>query len=63
MLHDLVLRNRSYRRFDQSAEITLDTLKELVELARLSASSSNLQALKYLLSCDAAKNAVIFPTH
>jgi nitroreductase len=31
-----------------------------VDLARLSASAANLQPLKYLLSCDPEKNALIF---
>jgi nitroreductase len=61
MLRDLVLKNRSYRRFYQEVEITLDTLKELVDLARLSASATNAQPLKYILSCDRDKNALIFP--
>jgi nitroreductase len=60
-LRDLVLKNRSYRRFDQEATINLETLKELVDLARLSASGSNIQPLKYVLSADAATNARIFP--
>lgn len=60
-LRDLVLKNRSYRRFYQEATIQLETLKELVDLARLSASASNRQPLKYLLSSDPQKNAVIFP--
>jgi len=34
---------------------------ELVDLARLSASSANRQPLKYLLSCDLVRNALIFP--
>ena len=61
MLRDLVLKNRSYRRFYQEATIERDTLKELVDLARLSASGGNRQALKYILSCDPQKNALIFP--
>ena len=61
MLKDLILKNRSYRRFHEDAGIDLDTLKELVDLARLSASAANLQPLKYILSCDPPKNAVIFP--
>ncbi|UCC65330.1 MAG: nitroreductase family protein [Anaerolineae bacterium] len=60
-LRDLVLKNRSYRRFDQETAIKLETLKELVDLARLSASASNRQPLKYVLSSDSQKNAVIFP--
>ena len=61
MLRDLILTNRSYRRFHESAAVSLDTLKALVDLARLSASASNLQPLKFVLSWDAEKNALIFP--
>src|SRR4030065_208840 len=61
MLKDLVLKNRSYRKFYQDVSIGLETLKELVDLARLSASALNLQPLKYMLSCEPKKNAVIFP--
>lgn len=39
---ELVLRNRSYRRFHQDVRIDLSTLKELVELSRLSASGGNI---------------------
>jgi nitroreductase len=61
MLKDLVYKNRSYRRFDQSYQIKIETLRELVDLARHSASGNNLQPLKFILSCDAEKNAKIFP--
>ena len=61
MLRDLVIKNRSYRRFFQEQAIEIDTLRELVDLARLSASAANLQPLKYILSCTAEKNALIFP--
>jgi nitroreductase len=61
MIRDLILKNRSYRRFYQDAAIDLQTLRELVDLARLSASGGNMQPLKYILSCDVAKNALIFP--
>lgn len=61
MIRDLVLKNRSYRRFYQESIIELETLKELVDLARLSASGGNTQPLKYILSCDPQKNALIFP--
>jgi nitroreductase len=62
MLDKLVLTNRSYRRFHQEVTIKLETLRELVNLGRLSASALNLQPLKYVLSCDPKKNAKIFPT-
>jgi nitroreductase len=62
MLKDLVRSNRSYRRFHQEEAIDCDTLRELVDLARLSASGANRQPLKYKLSCDPQTNARIFPT-
>ena len=62
MIRDLVLQNRSYRRFHQEVAITEETLRELVDLARCSASASNRQPLKYMLSCDPEKNALIFQT-
>ena len=61
MLKDLVLTNRSYRRFHQEFALDLETLRELVDLARCSASGGNKQPLKYILSCDPEKNALIFP--
>ncbi len=61
MLKDLVLKNRSYRRFYQEVVVELKTLRELVDLARLSASALNLQPLKYVLSCEPQENALIFP--
>ena len=61
MIRDLILKNRSYRRFYQATRIQYETLKELVALARLSASSKNSQPLKYILSCDPQKNSLIFP--
>jgi nitroreductase len=60
-LKELVLRNRSCRRFNQEASIDLKTLRQLVDLARLSASEANLQPLKYILSCNEKNNALVFP--
>ena len=61
MLRDIVIANRTVRRFDQSVAIDRATLRELVDLGRLSASGGNAQPLKYALSCDAELNAAIFP--
>jgi len=61
MLEDLIRKNRSYRRFHQDVPVNLETLRALVNLARLSASGSNLQPLKYILSCEPETNARIFP--
>ncbi len=60
MIKDIILKNRSYRRFYQEVAVEFETLKELVDLARLSASAANLQPLKYILSCEPQKNALIF---
>ena len=61
MIRDLISKNRSYRRFHEEVDINLQTLKELVDLARLSASAKNFQPLKYILSSDRRKNSLIFP--
>ena len=57
---DLVLRNRSYRRFHQDRPVDLETLRELVDLARLTPSASNRQPLRYILSADPQTNATVF---
>ena len=61
MLRDLIRENRSYRRFHQDVPIEMETLRALVDLARLSASGMNLQPLKFVLSSDPGRNALIFP--
>jgi nitroreductase len=62
MLADLILKNRSYRRFYEDTPVSLETLRELVNLARLTASGRNMQPLKYVLCCDRETNAAIFST-
>jgi nitroreductase len=61
MIRDIISKNRSYRRFYEEVDIKLETLRELVDLARLSASARNAQPLKYILSCQPQKNSLIFP--
>jgi len=61
MLKELIRKCRSYRRFYEDVPVDEDTLRELVDLARLSASGANRQPLKYMLSADLQKNALIFP--
>jgi nitroreductase len=61
MLKELVGNNRSYRRFKEDVPIEPDTLRELVDLARHSASAANMQPLKYILACEPSKNELIFP--
>jgi nitroreductase len=59
-IKELVQNNRSYRRYYEDIPVSLDTLRELVDLGRLSASALNLQPLKYVLSNEPARNADIF---
>lgn len=61
MFIDLVKKNRSYRRFYENHSLSYQILEELVDLARLTATGSNMQPLKYILSCDSSKNDRIFP--
>jgi len=61
-VRDLIVRNRSRRRFDQGVAVGMDVLEELVDLARHSASARNLQPLKYILSNDPDVNEKIFKT-
>ncbi|MHB0999596.1 MAG: nitroreductase family protein [Armatimonadota bacterium] len=60
MFEDIVKANRSYRRFYQDKAIDRETLLHLVNLARLTPSASNLQPMKYVLSCEPEMNAEIF---
>lgn len=61
-LWDLVMKTRSYRRFDESFPIERSTLEELLSLARCTASAGNRQPLKYILSADPDRNDRIFST-
>jgi nitroreductase len=60
-LRELVLRNRSFRRYDESHRIGRETLVELIGLARCTPSAANRQPLKYFLSVDQKTNDCIFP--
>jgi len=60
MIKNLIKKNRTYRRFYEDFVIQRKTLEELVDLARLSASASNRQSLRYILSHQKSKNELIF---
>jgi len=60
MLKDLVLKNRSYRRFYGDYEINNELLTKLIDLARFTPSAKNLQPLKYIISCSEKTNNLIF---
>ena len=48
-LYDLVLKNRSYRSFNNTRAVTEAELRELVECARVCPSAANKQPLRYRL--------------
>ncbi len=62
MLKELVCRCRSYRRFYEKERIEEETLRELVDLARMTGSSANSQALKFRLVFKEEECAKLFPS-
>ena len=62
MLYDLVEKNRSYRRFDESFEISEETLRELCSYARITPSGANRQFFKFRLTPSGDECNKVFPT-
>jgi len=62
MLKELVMKNRSCRRFHQEIPVQRETLEQLIDLSRYVASPHNMQPLKYLIFCDEENNEKIFST-
>ncbi|NPA68550.1 MAG: nitroreductase family protein [Chlorobi bacterium] len=62
MIKNLILRNRTYRRFKETIKIPLSDLKDLVDSARLTPSPRNRQALKFFISNTKEQNEKIFKT-
>jgi len=60
LIREVVLKNRSCRRFDPSTPVPMTRLREWVDLARCTASAANQQPLKYILSSAPDRNAAIF---
>ncbi len=54
MVKDLIVKNRSYRGYDESYTFTREQLMNYVDGARLCASSVNIQPLKYFIAWDKA---------
>jgi len=61
MIKDLILKNRSYRRFYQERAVEDEVLRELVDLARLAPTGYNRQALRYFISNQQNLNDKIYP--
>lgn len=61
MIKQLILKNRSYRRFKEDYQINREDLLDMIDAARLSPSARNSQTLKYFICNDRELNALIFP--
>lgn len=61
MIHELVTKARSCRRFRENDRIPIETLRWLVDLARLAPSGSNLQPLKYMIAHTPEQTEAVFP--
>ena len=62
MLYDLVLKNRSYRRFDESFEITEETLLDMCSYARITPNAMNRQVFKFHLTPSGDECEKVFST-
>lgn len=61
ILKNLLITNRSVRRFDHSRAIQPSTVAELIDLTRYCASGRNLQPLRYRIVTDPAECADVYP--
>lgn len=55
MLYDLVKENRGYRGYKEGYTISEEDLKDLINMARITASGANLQPLKYRIVTDSSE--------
>jgi nitroreductase len=62
MLKELVLRNRSYRRFYEEEQISIENILQWIDLARMGASGRNGQTLKYQIVLNKEKRKEVFET-
>ena len=61
-LKDIVTKARTVRRYKENMPITLATLRELVDLARLAPCGANKQALRYYIVTQPNLRERVFPT-
>lgn len=59
MVKDLIIKNRSYRRFEEDYGISRETLVEMADYARRTASASNKQPLRYYVCNERELNEKI----
>jgi len=56
----LLVKNRSFRRFDEKTGVPVEVLRKLVELTRYAPSGGNFQPTKFIISNDRRTNGIIF---
>ncbi|GAB1534638.1 nitroreductase family protein [Geovibrio sp. ADMFC3] len=61
-IKELIQINRSYRRFDNSKELDMGFLEDLIYSARMAQSAANLQPLRYVTVTDREKTAEVYST-
>ncbi|MCK3684028.1 nitroreductase family protein [Maribellus sp. YY47] len=61
MLRNLILKNRSYRRFNPDFKLLPEQIEKWIDLARLTASGRNMQPLKYAIVTEPELCESIFP--
>jgi nitroreductase len=60
MLTDLLVKSRSYRRFNVSVKISQEVLRDLIDATRYCPSAANRQPLKYRLVFEEDETAQVF---
>lgn len=60
-LRELMKKDRTVRRFQENREVSMETLRRLVELTRYCASGRNAQPLRYVLVTSEVEKAKLFP--
>ncbi|MBR5111988.1 MAG: nitroreductase family protein [Clostridia bacterium] len=60
MLKDLLIKNRSYRKYEERERLTKEDLLELIDYTRYTASTVNFQALKFKPVCEKEDNEAMF---
>ncbi len=62
MFRDLVLKNKTYRRFYEDYQVPYSLVEQWIDLARFVPTARNQQALKYLIVTDPAVREKLFET-
>ena len=61
-LKELITKNRSYRGYNEARKVSREELLDMVDCARLSASSQNIQPMKYYLANEKEEVEAIEPS-